>query len=134
MLFPVTCPVCGGPGAAPCSSCAAQLRPAPVLRCPAGLDACAAVLSYDGVGRELVARLKYRANRAALSSVAAAMARLVEPEQVDVVTWVPTSSQRRRRRGFDHAGVRTSRRVQRATLAQPSSPNVGTPILVRSAA
>ena len=113
MLFPISCPVCGHAGAAPCSSCVAQLHPAPVLRCPAGLDACTAVLSYDGVGRELVARLKYRANRAALSSLAAAMARLVEPEQVDVITWVPTSSQRRRRRGFDHAEL-LARAVARA--------------------
>ena len=113
VLFPVSCPVCGGPGAAPCPSCAAQLLPAPPLPCPAGLDACVAVLSYDGVGRELVARLKYRANRAALASVAAAMARRVEPHDVDVVTWVPTSSQRRHRRGFDHAEL-LARAIARA--------------------
>jgi ComF family protein len=89
------------------------LLPAPPLPCPVGLDACVAVLSYDGVGRELVARLKYRANRAALASVAAAMARRVERHDVDIVTWVPTSSQRRHRRGFDHAEL-LARAIARA--------------------
>ena len=41
------------------------------------------------------------------------MARLVEAEQVDLVTWVPTSSQRRRHRGFDHAEL-LARAVARA--------------------
>jgi predicted amidophosphoribosyltransferase len=103
VLFPVSCPVCGAEGAAPCPSCAARLRPAPALRCPPSLDECAAVLAYEGVGRELVARLKYRTNRAALGAVAAAMAALVDVERCDVVTWIPTSGARRRARGFDHA-------------------------------
>src|SRR5437773_10892718 len=79
------------------------MRPAPALAVPAGLDACAAVLSYTGTGRELVARLKYHNARAALPVLAAAMANLVDPSTVDVVTWAPTSAARRRQRGFDQA-------------------------------
>jgi predicted amidophosphoribosyltransferase len=103
VFFAVSCPVCGRPGRAPCFACAARLRPAPVLPVPAGLDACAAVLSYTGTGRELVARVKYRNARAVLPVLAAAMANLVDPATVDVVTWAPTSATRRRQRGFDQA-------------------------------
>lgn len=72
------------------------------------------------MGRELVARLKYRANRAALGAVAAAMAALVDPQHVDVVTWVPTSPARRRSRGFDHAEL-LARAVARA-IGRPCRP------------
>ena len=103
MFLPVTCPVCGAPGAAPCRACAADLRRAPALPPPPGVDSCAALLDYEGVGRELVARLKYRNARAALPALARAMADLADREGVDAVTWVPTTADRRRARGFDQA-------------------------------
>jgi predicted amidophosphoribosyltransferase len=71
------------------------------LATPPGLTSCSAVLAYEGAGRELVARLKYRNARAALGRLAIAMAALVHGLDVDVVTWAPTSSRRRRARGFD---------------------------------
>jgi ComF family protein len=67
------------------------------------LDTCGALLAYEGVGRELVARLKYRNARAAAGFLADSMAALVDPLDIDVVTWVPTTAARRRRRGFDQA-------------------------------
>ena len=103
MFFSVSCPVCGAPGAAPCRRCAARLRPAPDLPTPDGLDGLVAALSYTGTGRELVARLKYRNARAVLPALADAVAALVDPATVDVVTWAPTSAARRRERGFDQA-------------------------------
>jgi len=103
VLFATTCPVCGAAGAAPCARCAAQLKPAPDLPTPDGLDQLVAALSYTGVGRELVARLKYRNARAVLPALADAIAALVDPATVDVVTWAPTSAVRRRERGFDQA-------------------------------
>ena len=103
MLFGVTCPVCGAPGAAPCPACVAELRPAPPLPAPPAVDRCLALLAYEGAGRELVARLKYRNHRAALPGLAAAMATLVDAGDYDVVTWLPTSAERRRARGFDQA-------------------------------
>jgi len=102
-LFGVSCPVCGRHGAAPCVRCAARLKPPPLLPAPRGLDACRAVLSYEGVGRELVSRLKYRNARAAVPVLARAMAALVDPDDVDEVTWVPTSAAHRRARGYDQA-------------------------------
>ena len=103
MLLPVSCPVCGARGRAPCAACASKLRPAPELLLPAGLDGCRALLSYEGVGRELVARLKYRNARSAVGPLARAMAGLVDRAVVDVVTWAPTTPARRRERGFDQA-------------------------------
>jgi predicted amidophosphoribosyltransferase len=102
MFLPSSCPVCGAHGPAPCAGCAAELRPAPALPDPPGLDSCAALLTYAGAGRELVARLKYRNARASVPFLARGMAAIV-PFDIDVVTWAPTTPARLRRRGFDQA-------------------------------
>jgi predicted amidophosphoribosyltransferase len=89
-----------------CAACAAGLRAAPRLAVPPGLAACVAPFAYEGVARELVARVKYRNQRAALPWLAGAMADAlatrtrVPPDAV--VTWAPASASRRRARGFDH--------------------------------
>jgi ComF family protein len=116
-LLPVRCPVCGATGCAPCARCVARMRPAAQGPLPAALDLCRSLLAYEGAGRELVARLKYRNDREALAWLASGMAALVDPtaEAVDprtrpvdppaavIVTWAPTSRRRRRQRGFDQA-------------------------------
>ncbi|HUR22823.1 MAG TPA: ComF family protein [Acidimicrobiales bacterium] len=102
MLLPTSCPVCGAHGPAPCAGCAAELRPAPALPTPPGLDSCAALLTYAGAGRELVARLKYRNARGSVPFLARGMAAIV-PYDIDLVTWAPTTPARLRRRGFDQA-------------------------------
>ncbi|MFP5377902.1 MAG: ComF family protein [Acidimicrobiia bacterium] len=101
MLLATTCPACGALGPAPCPPCRARARPAPALPAPPGVDRCAALLCYEGVGREVVARLKYRNARSALPWLAAGMAALVADATPAVVTWVPTTGARRRARGFD---------------------------------
>lgn len=108
-LFPVPCVACGarlGDGAAEplCEPCRAGLvaaRPGPV---PLGCDRLAAAFEYEGAARELVARVKYRDARHAVPFLAAAVATLVRdvPSEA-VVTWPPTTTARRRARGFDHA-------------------------------
>jgi len=102
VLLPTTCPVCGAHGSAPCAGCAADLRRAPSLPTPAGVDSCAALLAYDGAGRELVARLKYRNARSSVPFLARGMAALAPPG-TDLVTWAPTTPARVRARGFDQA-------------------------------
>lgn len=104
MLIPVECPVCGARGRAPCLACAALLRRAPSVPAPAGVDRCRALLDYEGAGRELVARLKYRNARSSVPFLARGMAGLVEGP-VEVVTWAPTAPARMRARGFDQAEV-----------------------------
>lgn len=78
--------------------------PAPV---PPAVDRWTALVAYDGPARELIAQLKYRNRRAALSWLAAGMAALVSSwvdiAGPDLVTWAPTSPDRVRRRGFDQA-------------------------------
>ncbi len=103
MLLASTCPICDRPGRrAPCDPCAAGLVAAPLLEPPPGVDSCAAVLSYEGGARRLVAGLKYRNHRQALGRIALAMAGIADPA-ARVVTWVPTTRARRRQRGFDQA-------------------------------
>ena len=135
MLLPVTCPVCGERGPAPCPRCRAQLRRAPALARPAGIDRCAALLEYAGPGRELVARLKYRNARASLRFLVEAMATLVASWEPEAVTWVPTAPARRRSRGFDQAellarGVarRLGRPCRPLLRRLPGPPQTGRPL------
>ena len=72
---------------------------------PPGLDGCGALLAYEGVGREVVARLKYRNARATVPWLAEGMAALAAGRVTDVVTWVPTTGARRRARGFDQGEI-----------------------------
>ena len=93
-----------------------MLDAAPSLPSPVGVDLCHAVLAYEGLGRELVARLKYRNARTTLRWLVLQMAMLVDPHGVDIVTWVPTTTARRHDRGFDQAQLLAkglSRRVGR---------------------
>jgi predicted amidophosphoribosyltransferase len=72
-----------------------------------GVDAWFAAFEYEGVARELVARVKYRRAHAATAWLAEAMIGLVPvPVPVStVVTWAPTTVRHRRERGFDHAAL-----------------------------
>ncbi|MEY2404516.1 MAG: hypothetical protein QOD38_2067 [Acidimicrobiaceae bacterium] len=128
MLLPRTCPLCHRPGPAPCGPCARELEPAPSLAAPPGVDRCGAVLAYDGAGRELVARLKYRNARSTIRWLAALMAARVARDDIDVVTWVPTTDDRRVKRGFDQAELlaraiaRNLRRPCRRLLTRGAGP------------
>jgi predicted amidophosphoribosyltransferase len=68
-----------------------------------------AIIAYEGVGRELLARLKYRDARQAVAPLADAIAaradagRGIDAWTIDAVTWIPTTDRRRRERGFDQA-------------------------------
>lgn len=105
MLLATTCPICGTPGRAPCPACARALRPAPPLPPPPGVDRCLALLSFEGPGADLVARVKYRNQRAVLPGIGRALgerAGAVGAARATAVTWIPTTPGRRRSRGFDH--------------------------------
>lgn len=126
LLLPGRCPVCERSGPAPCAACWAELRPAaPAAPVPERLDGCRSLLRYEGAGRELLARLKYRNGRSAVPWLAQGMAALVAATEVDVVTWAPTTPARRRARGFDQAEL-----LARATARHLGRPC--RPLLVRS--
>lgn len=110
MFLPRSCPICRRPGPAPCDACIRQLRPPPALTTPVGVDHSVCLFAYEGVGRELIQRLKYANHRDAVAvlcrvSAETLVARGARP---GLVTWVPTSDERRRRRGFDQAEVLAS--------------------------
>lgn len=104
-LLPLVCPGCGRPGAPVCWACEARLHGAEPAAPPPGLDAWWAAFAYEGVAREVVARVKYRGARAAVPWLADAMLAALPAHalEIDAVTWAPTSRERRRARGFDPA-------------------------------
>jgi predicted amidophosphoribosyltransferase len=89
--------VCRRPGPAPCARCALATEAAPEA------TPIPAVLAFTGAGRRLVLALKYGNAKPVVRSLAGAMARRARRHRVDVVTWAPTSADRRRHRGFDQA-------------------------------
>ena len=114
-LLPLRCPGCRGRGTPVCARCEADLRPAPPATPPPGIDTWSSPFAYQGVARELVARVKYRNTRASVPWLAAAMVgtavgSAATPEleagcMPPTVTWAPTTPQRRRARGFDPAEI-----------------------------
>jgi predicted amidophosphoribosyltransferase len=135
LVFPARCPGCGRAGEPLCVDCAQQLRAPARVSPPPGVDAWVAPFSYEGVARELVARVKYRDERAAVPWLALAMAAAVRDagvECVDAITWAPTTPSRHRARGFDPAALLARALAQpldrptRAMLARlPGPPQTG---------
>jgi predicted amidophosphoribosyltransferase len=85
-----------------------------------------AAFSYEGVARELVARVKYRSARHSIDFLADSMIEALGDLSRDahVITWVPTTRAHVRTRGFDHG----------ALLAGAVAARLGTPcvsLLVR---
>ena len=102
------------------------------------LDGVTSLFAFEGSGRQLVVALKYRNGRALGLPLGAAMAGLVEPATVDVVTWAPTSAARRHRRGFDQSRLLAGavaatlhRPCWRLLRRGPGPPQTGTSALER---
>jgi predicted amidophosphoribosyltransferase len=128
--------VCGAAGEVPCARCAATMRPAGRVRVIPGVDGCVALLSYRGAARELVARAKYRNQRAGLRWLAVGMAELVRDQSCDVITWAPANPAHVRRRGFDH-GELLAKEVARqlgSTAVPVLRRDTGAPLTGKSAA
>jgi ComF family protein len=135
-LLPGRCAGCGRAAEPVCCACAAGLHRPPPLAVPAGLDGWVAAFAYEGVAREIVARVKYRNQRAAVpwlaDAMTAAFAQRPAGATPDVVTWAPASSQRRRASGFDHGellaravGRRLDLPVARLLTREPGPPQTG---------
>jgi ComF family protein len=142
LAFPARCPGCGRPAEPVCDRCEATLGPPAPAPPPPGVDGWVAPFAYEGVAREVVARLKYRQARAALPWLVAHMAHVATtlPAPFDVVTWVPTTPARRRDRGYDQAellaravGRRLHLPVRRTLARAAGSPQTGLPALARRA-
>ncbi len=117
MLLACCCIVCLEPGPAICATCAGKFRAASPFPQLPGFDSCSALVDYTGAARDAIVRLKYRNARRVLALFGCALAELIAASpstrstrstrshtpHADVVTWAPTSKQRRRDRGFDQA-------------------------------
>lgn len=105
MLLATRCAACDRPGASPCPRCHGALGPPAPEPDPPGLNGLIALLRYDGPARALVARIKYRNQRQVVAWLADGLAAQVRDAAIELVTWAPTTGERRRRRGFDHGEV-----------------------------
>lgn len=103
MLIGSGCVRCGHPDGVLCNRCIGLLHPPRSAPCPIGLATVDGLVSYEGTGREIILGLKYHNQRVALTRIARAMAALVRHLDIDTVTWPPTSTVRRRARGYDQA-------------------------------
>ncbi len=106
---------------------------------PQSLDRCEALLAYEGAAREVVAQLKYRNVRSPAGWLAIGIAGLVHADEVDVVTWAPTTDLRRRRRGFDqaellarHVGRELSVPCRSLLARAPGPPQTGRSVVERA--
>ncbi len=115
MMFQTRCAGCDRVGAVLCRPCRFALAaPAAPAAMPAGRDVIAAV-PFVGRARDVLLGFKYR-NRRQLAHhfagllVNRLLAEGVRTDDIDVITWAPTSRQRRQRRGFDQAEM-VARRV-----------------------
>ena len=103
---------CGAPAPGVCTVCARTADPAAPGPVPSGLDRLIVGRAYRGVTREVVARVKYRNERAPIAWLAEPLvARILaagDGGAAPIVTWAPTTAARRRRRGFDHARLLAS--------------------------
>jgi ComF family protein len=117
-LFSYRCAGCGQLVRNACEPCAFKIALCPPPYCSDALVA----LSYVGLVRDLMLAFKYRNHRAVATLFAdhlvATMKKSLDVECIDVVTWVPTTRERRRERGHDQA----------ETLARMMGRSLGVPI------
>ncbi|HEY7257371.1 MAG TPA: phosphoribosyltransferase family protein [Solirubrobacterales bacterium] len=108
-LVPSLCATCGRPcpaGEILCPRCARNLRAATPLRGagPAGIDRAWSAAPYEGVARDLVASLKFRALLPVAGLMAGRILRLAPGHLLSgELVPVPTARRRVLRRGFDPA-------------------------------
>ena len=104
MFFETRCAGCDTPGPALCTTCRFALVGQPPRQQDHGVIA---AVAFTGRARDVVLSLKYRNRRQVARHLGGIVVnRLVETGghlDVDVVTWAPTSTRRRRQRGFDQA-------------------------------
>jgi predicted amidophosphoribosyltransferase len=131
LLLPVPCARCGEPPVSPCTNCLATLNESPILQIPEGLRSLTSLTAYDERSAKFITDAKYRNSRTGLMTLARWSAWMLPDEvadEVGLVTWAPTTNQRRRERGFDQAqiiagivgrtlGVPTRRLLRRSTGA-----------------
>ena len=117
-LFSYRCAGCGSFTRTACTECAAKIAKCAPPHCSDALVA----LSYEGLARDVMLGFKYRNHRAVASLFAelllARLRAVPDLGRIDVVTWVPTTRERRMARGHDQA----------ETLARSMGRSLGVPV------
>ena len=94
------CAGCGEPGAELCRRCRFALVAAPPVTTSSGI---VAATQFVGLSKDLVIGLKFRNQRRLAHHLAEQLSRRLDPTQIDIITWAPTSRRRAHRRGYDQA-------------------------------
>ena len=117
-MFSYRCAGCGQLVRKACDECASKVALCPPPCCSDAIVA----LSYVGLVRDLMLAFKYRNHRTLATLFAdrlvATLRTSVEINSIDVVTWVPTTRERRTARGHDQA----------ETLARMMGRSLGVPV------
>ena len=112
------CAGCGQSVHKSCAACSAKIASCLTPHC----DDAVVALSYEGLVRELMLGFKYKNQRAVATMFAERLYETLrtnpEIRSVDVVTWVPTTRERRKERGHDQA----------ETLARNTGRLLGVPV------
>ena len=110
-VFFERCDLCDAQARGICGACCELLGSAPLPPGDLGLDHSFALFAYEGAGRELIHRLKFRHRRASLKPLTQALGRgLLHLELGShTVVAVPAHAKRRRDRGFDLADLLAER-------------------------
>src|SRR3954468_18089827 len=94
------CAGCSEPGVELCRRCRFALVASPPVVTATGI---VAATEFSGLGRELVVGLKYRNRRRLAAHLPEQWSTRLDPPQIDVITWAPTTRGHVRRRGYDQA-------------------------------
>ena len=94
------CAGCREPGFELCRRCQFALAASPPVVTASGVIA---ATEFVGLPKELIIGLKFRNRRRIVSYLADQLSRRIDPTQIDVITWAPTSQRRANHRGYDQA-------------------------------
>lgn len=108
------CAGCREPGVELCRRCRFALAAAPPVVTASGI---VAATQFTGLSKDLIIGLKFRNRRRLAQHLAEQLSRRLDPTQIDIITWAPTSRQRAHRRGYDQAEL-----LARALAAQWRKP------------
>ena len=103
VLAPYECLNCSIEGDLLCSGCIQQLTPAPRYSPEGHISAAFAGTTYDGIAKELIARLKFSGAQAAVRPMADRLLPLLPASNDVIIVPVPTAVRRVRSRGYDQA-------------------------------
>ena len=110
LLFPPKCMFCrkilrGGDGAA-CKACEAELTGHDDVRTGTYFSRCVIPMAYEGKVRDAIIRFKFQDQPGYATEFGRILAKCIQNEfagQYDLITWIPVSGQRLKKRGYDQA-------------------------------